>query len=94
MFNPFIIAPGRGDIKKPFIWKTEQLLARICWTLFKKYTTSAILREPKDEIELEKVKEATVEKEVNYVGEYIYDTKLENDELHKQFWKTLNFNFK
>ena len=38
--------------------------------------------------------EATVETEVNYVGEYVYDTKLDKDEIHKEFWKKLKENFK
>ena len=54
------------------------------------------LTEPKDEINLEQpdVNEATVETEVNYVGEYVYDTKLDKDEIHKEFWKKLKENFK
>ena len=52
-----------------------------------------VLVEPKDEINLEEP-EVNIEKEVNYVGEYIYDTKLQNDEIHKTIWKTLQNNFK
>ena len=54
------------------------------------------LTEPKDEINLEQpdVNEATVETEVNYVGEYVYDTKLDKGEIHKEFWKKLKENFK
>ena len=54
----------------------------------------AVLVEPKDEIvpDLPEVKE--VEKVVNYVGEYVYDTKLYNDEIHKSIWKTLQATFK
>ena len=59
-------------------------------------TLGAVLIEPKDEILLEqpRVKKAEVEKVVNYVGEYIYDTKLQNDEIHKTIWKKLETNFK
>ena len=54
------------------------------------------LVEPKDEILLEEpeVKKVEVEREVNYVGEYVYDSKLQNDDIHKTFWKTLENNFK
>ena len=52
-----------------------------------------VLVQPKDEIELvgPELKDG---KKVNYVGEYIYDTKLKNDEIHKPIWKTLQNNFK
>ena len=49
--------------------------------------------EPKVEINLEEP-EVTIEKEVNYVGEYVYDTKLQNDEIHKTIWNTLQNSFK
>ena len=54
----------------------------------------ALISEPKDEIELEKPKanEAAVEiseETVNYVAEYVYDTKLQKDEIHKTIWETL-----
>ena len=54
----------------------------------------AVLVETKDEIvpDLPEVKE--VEKIVNYVGEYVYDTKLYNDEIHKSIWKTLQATFR
>ena len=34
-----------------------------------------------------------MEKEINYVGEYVYDTKLQNNEIHQSIWKTLRKNF-
>ena len=54
----------------------------------------ATLTEPKDEINLKQpnVKEVSAETEVNSVGEYVYDTKLDNDEIHKEFWKKLKDN--
>ena len=58
--------------------------------------TKVNLVEPKDEIELETpvANESLAETEVNYVGEYVYDTKLERDDIHKEFWKKWNGNFK
>ena len=58
--------------------------------------TKVNLVEPRDEIELEtpEANESLVETEVNYVGEYVYDTKLERDDIHKEFWKKWNGNFK
>ena len=55
----------------------------------------AVIIEPKDEIDLVEpdVMKVTTEKEVHYVGEYMYDTKLQNDEIHKTIWKTLQNNF-
>ena len=54
----------------------------------------AILVEPKDEIVLEEPEVMEAETVVNYVGEYVYDTKLQNDEMHKTIWKTLKNKFK
>ena len=54
----------------------------------------ALLVEPKDEINLEKPDEKEVEKEVSYVGEYVYGTKLDHDEIHQEIWKKLDVNFK
>ena len=50
--------------------------------------------EPMDEIVLEKPNEKEVsESVVNYVGEYVYDTKLQNDDIHQKVWKILKSNF-
>ena len=40
------------------------------------------------------MKEVKVEKEVNYVGVYVYDTQLQNDVIHKMIWETLKNTFK
>ena len=45
--------------------------------------------EPKGEIDLENPKENEVtETVVKYVGEYVYDTKLQNDDIHQKVWET------
>eukprot|EP00092_Neocalanus_flemingeri_P106988 GFUD01137298.1.p1 GENE.GFUD01137298.1~~GFUD01137298.1.p1 ORF type:complete len:212 (-),score=73.99 GFUD01137298.1:65-700(-) len=62
----------------------------------KKATKTVLLIEPKDEINLEEpeVEEASEkEKDVNIVGEYVYDTKLQKDEINNTFWKTIQENF-
>ena len=60
-----------------------------------------VLVEPKDEINLEEPVSMKYgseafenENEVDIVGEYVYDTKLQNDEIHNTFWKTIQDNFK
>ena len=62
----------------------------------KNLEAKATLTEPKDEINLKQpnVKEVSAETEVNSVGEYVYDTKLDKDDIHKEFWKKLKDNFK
>ena len=62
-------------------------------------TEKVLILEPKDEIELQKPEafEAAVdisEETVNYVAEYVYDTKLQKDDIHQTIWKTLRETFK
>ena len=52
-----------------------------------------VLIEPVDEITLEQPEVKQEESVLNYVGEFIYDTKLYEDEIHKTIWKTLKTKF-
>ena len=68
-----------------YFFFTTFLLVGITYTHQKKFLAKknleakATLTEPKDEINLEQpdVKEVSAETEVNSVGEYVYDTKLD-----------------
>ena len=55
-----------------------------------------MLVEPKDEINLEEpeVKQTKAETEVNILGEFVFDTKLQKVEINETFWKSFKDNFK
>ena len=55
-----------------------------------------LLVEPKDEINLEEpeVKQTKAETEVNILGEFVFDTKLQKVEINETFWKSFKDNFK
>ena len=55
-----------------------------------------LFSEPKDKIELENPKADMdfSEETINYVAEYVYDSKLQKDEIHKTIWETLRDKFK